>query len=46
VFTSDYTARLTGAFTPTNPGGASSNWCGAAGIAKFSADLTAMTNLK
>jgi hypothetical protein len=46
VFTSDYTAKLTGAFTPTNPGGASSNWCGAAGIAKFSADLTAMTNLK
>ena len=46
VFTSDYTAKLTGAFTSTNPGGASSNWCGAAGIAKFSADLTAMTNLK
>jgi len=46
VFTSDFTAQLTGAFTPTNPGGASSNWCGAAGIVKLSADLTAMTNLK
>jgi len=23
-----------------------SNWCGAAGIVKLSADLTAMTNLK
>jgi hypothetical protein len=46
VFTSDYTASLTNAFTPTNPGGASSNWCGATGIVKLSADLTAMTNLK
>ena len=32
--------------TPTNPGGFGSNWCGAAGIVKLSADLTAMTNLK
>ena len=32
--------------TPINPGGAGSNWCGAAGIAKLSFDLTAMTNLK
>jgi hypothetical protein len=46
VFTSDYTAQLTGAFTPTNPGGATSNWCGATGIVKLSADLTAMTSLK
>jgi len=46
VFTSDFTASLTGAFTPTNPGGATSNWCGATGIVKLSADLTAMTNLK
>ena len=29
-----------------NPGGFGSNWCGAAGIVKFSADLTAMSNLK
>ena len=28
------------------PSGAGSNWCGAAGIVKLSADLTAMTNLK
>ena len=46
VFTSDFTASLTGAFTPTNPGGATSNWCGATGIVKLSADLTAMTSLK
>ena len=32
--------------TSINPTGAGSNWCGAAGIAKLSADLTAMTNLK
>ena len=32
--------------TAINPGGAGSNWCGAAGIVKLSADLTAMTNLK
>jgi hypothetical protein len=33
-------------FTPINPTGVGSNWCGAAGIVKLSADLTAMTNLK
>ena len=32
--------------TANNPAGTSSNWCGAAGIAKLSFDLTAMTNLK
>jgi hypothetical protein len=32
--------------TSINPGGTGSNWCGATGIAKLSADLTAMTNLK
>ena len=32
--------------TPINPTGVGSNWCGAAGIVKLSADLTAMTNLK
>jgi Bacterial protein of unknown function (Gcw_chp) len=46
AFTSDYTAKFTSSFTPINPGGFGSNWCGAAGIAKLSADLTAMTNLK
>ena len=46
AFTSDHTATLTGAFTNINPGGAASNWCGAAGIVKLSADLTAMTSLK
>ena len=48
VYTSDYTTRnFSPSFiTPTNPGGFGSNWCGAAGIVKLSADLTAMTNLK
>ena len=35
LFTSDFTATAAG-----------SKWCGAAGIVKLSADLTAMTNLK
>jgi uncharacterized protein (TIGR02001 family) len=48
VYTSDYATRsFSPAFiTPTNPGGFGSNWCGAAGIVKLSADLTAMTSLK
>jgi hypothetical protein len=48
VFTSDYSTRsfAVGNITPTNPLGFGSNWCGAAGVAKLSADLTAMTNLK
>jgi uncharacterized protein (TIGR02001 family) len=48
VFTSDYATRsfAVGNITPTNPGGFGSNWCGAAGVVKLSADLTAMTNLK
>jgi len=46
AFTSDYSTTTTGAVTPINPAGFGSNWCGAAGIAKLSADLTAMTNLK
>jgi uncharacterized protein (TIGR02001 family) len=48
VFTSDYATRnFSPSFiTPTNPGGFGSGWCGAAGVAKLSADLTAMTNLK
>ena len=46
AFTSAYNASGTTNVTPINPGGAGSNWCGAAGIAKLSFDLTAMTNLK
>lgn len=46
AFTSDYTAGFSSSFSNINPTGVGSNWCGAAGIAKLSADLTAMTNLK
>jgi hypothetical protein len=46
AFTSDYTAKFSASFSPINPSGVGSNWCGAAGIVKLSADLTAMTNLK
>jgi uncharacterized protein (TIGR02001 family) len=47
VFTGAFNAQV-GATTVTgnNPFGTSSNWCGATGIVKLSADLTAMTNLK
>lgn len=40
AFTGDFTAPLNGNFTPINPTGAGSKWCGAAFIAKLSADLT------
>jgi len=43
LFTSAFNASGTTNLTPINPTGAGSNWCGAAGIAKLSADLTAMT---
>ena len=48
AFTSDYTARVAtaGSVSAINPLGFESNWCGAAGIVKLSADLTAVTNLK
>src|SRR5580704_1373679 len=46
AFTSAFNASGTTNVTPINPSGAGSNWCGAAGIAKLSVDLTAMTNLK
>jgi len=46
AFTSDFTAAGTANVTPINPLGTGSNWCGAAGIAKLSVDLTAATNLK
>ena len=46
AFTSDQTATFTGSFTPINPGGFGSKWCGQAFIAKFSADLVASQHLK
>ena len=46
AFTSAFNSTGTANVTPINPTGAASNWCGAAGIAKLSFDLTAMTNLK
>jgi hypothetical protein len=46
AFTSAFNASGTTNITSINPGGAGSNWCGAAGVVKLSADLTAMTNLK
>ncbi len=46
AFTSAFNASGNTNVTPINPGGTGSNWCGAAGIVKLSADLTAMTNLK
>jgi hypothetical protein len=48
AFTSDYTARVAtaGSVSAINPLGFESNWCGATGIVKLSADLTAVTNLK
>lgn len=45
AFTSDFTASGT-TFVTANNTGAGSGWCGATGIVKLSADLTAMTNLK
>jgi uncharacterized protein (TIGR02001 family) len=46
AFTSSFDASGSTNITPINPGGTSSNWCGAAGVAKLSVDLTAMTSLK
>jgi hypothetical protein len=46
AFTSAFNASGTTNVTSINPSGAGSNWCGAAGIVKLSADLTAMTSLK
>jgi uncharacterized protein (TIGR02001 family) len=40
AFTGDHTTFTTGAITPINPTGVSSNWCSAAFVAKLSADLT------
>jgi uncharacterized protein (TIGR02001 family) len=48
AFTSDHTTTNFNVanITAINPGGFGSNWCGATGIVKLSADLTAVTNLK
>ncbi len=46
AFTSDQTAGFTGSFTPINPGGFGSKWCGHAFIAKLSVDLVASQHLK
>jgi Bacterial protein of unknown function (Gcw_chp) len=46
AFTSAFNSTGGANLTPINPTGAGSNWCGATGIAKLSADLTAMTSLK
>lgn len=41
AFTGDHTATFTSSFTPINPLGFGSKWCGSTFLAKFSADLTA-----
>jgi len=46
AFTSAFNASGTTNVTAINPGGVGTNWCGSTFIAKLSADLTAMTNLK
>jgi hypothetical protein len=46
AFTSAFNASGTTSVTPINPLGTGSNWCGSAGVAKLSFDLTAMSNLK
>ena len=46
AFTSAFNGSGTNNVTAINPTGVGSNWCGTAGIAKLSFDLTAMTNLK
>ncbi|MBI5131768.1 MAG: hypothetical protein HZA66_20200 [Rhodopseudomonas palustris] len=46
AFTSDYTATPSGSFSPINPTGVGSKWCGSTFIAKLSADLTLMSNIK
>jgi hypothetical protein len=46
AFTSTFAGEGTTNFSSINPSGVGSNWCGAAGIIKLSADLTAMSNLK
>jgi hypothetical protein len=40
AYTSDHTATFNGSFSPINPTGVGSKWCGNTFIAKLSADLT------
>ncbi|WP_022720131.1 TorF family putative porin [Rhodopseudomonas sp. B29] len=46
AFTSDYTATANGSFSAINPTGVGSKWCGSTFIAKLSADVTLMSNIK
>ena len=46
AFTSDHTARFSNDFSPINPSGVGSNWCGAAFVVTGKFDLTAIANLK
>jgi len=46
AFTSAFNGSGSTNVTPINPTGVGTNWCGAAGIAKLSFDLTAIANLK
>jgi uncharacterized protein (TIGR02001 family) len=46
AFTSAFNASGSTNITPINPAGQGTNWCGAAGIVRLSADLTAIANLK
>ena len=41
AFTGDHTATCNGSFSPINPSGVGSKWCGAAFVAKLSVDFTA-----
>lgn len=40
AFTSDYTATFSADYSPINPTGVGSKWCGATFVAKLSADVT------
>ena len=46
AFTSDFSASFSGDFSPINPSGVGSKWCGATFIAKLSADVTLQSNIK
>ena len=46
AFTSDHTATFQAAFTPINPGGFGSSWCGDTFVARLSVDIVASQHLK
>jgi hypothetical protein len=46
AFTSDHTASFNGSFTPINPSGVGSKWCGQAVYGKIAVDMTLNTNIK